>query len=103
MSDVLRGDDQEHRKDNHDSLQIKLRRAEIRQGKNRSRCHLGKIHDTRGKGRRVAHNDRYEDRDNREELSEQDGTKYSGSQGKNKHDCLSGVQHLVQKPCIAGC
>ena len=102
MPDVLGGDDQDHRKDDQDGLEIKLWSRKVWQGKDRSGHDSGKVQDP-GNGRSHVSGDHGDqDRDHREEAAEQDGAEYGKAQGHEKYDGIPGIDDFIQKAGVAG-
>ena len=102
MSDVFGGDDQDHRKDDQDGLEIKLRSGEVWQGKDRGAHDGGKVQDPGDGCGCVSGDHGDQDRDHREKAAEQDGAEHGKAQGHKKYDGVPGIDDLVQKTGVAG-
>ena len=103
MSNMFGNDDQNDRKDDHNSLGIKFRGSKMRHGNELCCCYFFKIYNPADDGCCISSQNRNEDRDNCQEFAEQDGTKYSHPQSHQEYNDLSWVNVLIQKTCVGSC
>ena len=102
MSDVLGGNHQDDRENNHNRLKIKFRRGEVGNRKNRRLPNRLEIHDPAEERRRVAGDHCDQNGDDREKLPEQYRAEHRGSQRHQEHDQILRVDDLIQKSRIGG-